>query len=272
MFKRIYIEITNICNMNCSFCKGTKRDKKIMDINDFETILKRIKGYTEYISLHVLGEPLIHPSLSQILELTYKYGFKVNLTTNGQLLDKNIEVINNAKSIRQINISLHSFKNIESIKELLNTVDKITLKCYISYRLWNLGVENNNNNILNILNEHYHTNINETNKSFKLKDNVYVDFESRFKWPDINDEERGTIGTCYGLRSHIGILVDGTVVPCCLDTDGVINLGNIFTDDLNSILDSEKCKQIMTGFLNRKLTEPLCKRCHYISRFNKEKK
>jgi radical SAM protein with 4Fe4S-binding SPASM domain len=243
-----------------------------MDVVSFEEVLKKIKGYTDYIYLHLLGEPLMHPHLSDILDLAYRYGLKVNLTTNAHLLEDKLDIINKAKSIRQINISLHSFNNLEDISHLLNVVDQIDIGCYISLRLWNLGVKNNNDKIIDILNNHYHTEIQNNGDNYKLKDRLYLDFENEFKWPDINDEKKSDVGTCYGLRSHIGILVDGTVVPCCLDTDGVMNLGNIFENDMGTILNSPRCKAMKEGFLNRKLSESLCQRCHYITRFDKAKK
>jgi radical SAM protein with 4Fe4S-binding SPASM domain len=270
MFKSIYIEITNICNLNCSFCKGSSRKKEFMDSNSFEEVLNKIKGYTNYIYLHLLGEPLMHPEIERILKLAYDYNVKVNLTTNGRLLDKNIDIINKSLSIRQINISLHSFKDIEEISNLLNTIDKINIDCYISLRLWNKGVSNDNERIIELLNKHYDVEITSDDDNYKLRDKLFLDFDNQFKWPDIEDDDRCSIGTCYGLRTHIGILVDGTVVPCCLDTDGIINLGNIFEQDLNTILNDKRCKEIRTGFLNRKLVEPLCKRCQFIKRFDKK--
>jgi radical SAM protein with 4Fe4S-binding SPASM domain len=241
-----------------------------MEIEDFKKILDNIKGHTNYIYLHILGEPLMHPNLSKILDLASDYNLMVNITTNGRLLEKNIDSINNAKSIRQINISLHSFNDIEEIKLLLLTIDKIKIDSYISLRLWNLGSNNNNEEIIKLIKDHYNVNIDKIGENVRLKDKIYLDFDSEFKWPDINDEVRNNVGTCQGLRSQIGILVDGTVVPCCLDTDGIINLGNILKDNLNTILQSEKCKSIKNNFMNRKLVEPLCMRCQYITRFDKK--
>jgi MoaA/NifB/PqqE/SkfB family radical SAM enzyme len=219
-----------------------------MSEEDFETVINKIKGHTEYIYLHLLGEPLMHPNLDEILSIAYKNNIKVNITTNGHLLKDKLDTINNSKSIRQINISLHSFNNIADIKSLLDTVDSIKIDCYISLRLWNLGVENNNNEIIKIISDHYKVEIDNIGENIKLKDKVYLDFEYEFKWPDINDEVRSNCGTCYGLRTHIGILVDGTVVPCCLDTDGIINLGNIFESNLDTILNSDRANQMKESF------------------------
>lgn len=272
MFKRIYIEITNICNLNCTFCKGTKREKQHMSIESFEKILKKIQGYSEYIYLHVLGEPLIHPDLESILNLSNKYNMKVNITTNGRFLGDRLDVINNAKCIRQINISLHSYNNVSDINRLLEVIDRITNDCYISLRLWNLGKSNNNNKIINLINNHYQLDVKINNNSYKIKDKLFIDMEPEFKWPDINNKICNTSGTCHGLRQQIGILVDGTVVPCCLDSDGIINLGNIFKDKMEGIINSSRFKAIKQGFFNNKLTEELCMKCEFAGKFNKQKK
>ncbi|MDD3048698.1 MAG: radical SAM/SPASM domain-containing protein [Bacilli bacterium] len=270
MFKKIYIEITNICNLNCSFCPSNDRDKEFMSIDNFEHILKQIKGHTEYICLHVMGEPLMHPNLEQLLDKAYEYDLKVNLTTNGRLLKDQIDIINKAKSIRQINISLHSFdiNNPNIINDLIKTIEDINHNYYISLRLWNLGIEDHNNDlVIKTFNDYYKVN-NSNEKSIKLRKNLFINKDIYFEWPNLNKDFISDKGTCYGLRHHIGILVDGTVVPCCLDNNGSIKLGNIFINDFKSIINSEKCKEIKTGFENKKLIESLCKRCPYINRFN----
>ncbi len=272
MFKRIYIEITNICNLNCSFCKGTQREKQYMSIASFEEVLRKIQGYGEYIYLHVLGEPLIHPNLESILDLADKYNMKVNITTNGRLLEKQLDVINKSKCIRQLNISLHSYNGVSDIEKELNVVDEITNDCYISLRLWNLGRNNNNKKIFDLINNHYKVKIRIKNNSFKIKDKIFISLEHEFKWPDINSEVCNKNGTCYGLRQQIGILVDGTVVPCCLDADGVINLGNIFESEMKNIINSSRFKAIREGFFSNKLTEDLCMKCGFAQKFNKHKK
>ena len=75
-FKKIYIEITNICNKNCSFCSKTNRKKREMSIDEFETVLKRINNYTDYIYLHIKGEPLTHSNFEEIVKLCKKYNKK----------------------------------------------------------------------------------------------------------------------------------------------------------------------------------------------------
>ena len=262
MFNRIYIEITNICNLNCDFCPITKRVKKSMSVNDFEKVILKIKDYTNHIYLHVKGEPFMHNDLDGIIKVANKYNLNVNITTNGRLISKNIDVVNNNK-IRQLNISLHSFSDMDEIKELLNVLDNIK-DSYISLRLWN---DKDNSEIINVLECHYNKKIEFTGKRFTITDKVYLDKDICFSWPDINKDVITTYGTCRGAKSQIAILVDGTVVPCCLDNDGIIDLGNIFESSLNEILESKRYKDIVNGFNNNKLVEELCQKCGYRNRF-----
>lgn len=287
-FKRVYIEITNICNLSCSFCPLNKRDKKFMDADKFEHILKEIKPYTEYIYLHLMGEPMMNPYLETILEKAYEYNIKVNITTNGTLLNKVQNIILSSKAVRQINISLHSFEANENANEkeyfndVINFIKKANKETNIicSMRLWNLdsystkGENKLNQDILEFIKEslNYPDDLKEQleiKKRVKISDRVYLNSAEKFNWPTMEIETLGDIGFCHGLRDHFGILVDGTVVPCCLDGEGHINLGNIFMDRLENILESKRAKEIYEGFSARKRVEELCKRCGYSEMFNK---
>lgn len=258
MFNRIYIEITNVCNLNCSFCKEDNRPKKYISLEQYKLILNKIKGYTKHIYLHIKGEPLMHKDIDKFIDLANNLGFNVNLTTNGRLIKDNIDILN---KVRQINISLHSYDNLDEIKDLFKVVDGITTK--VSYRVWI-----DNKDILNLIENYYDIKL-ENNKRTTIRNNLYLDIDKEFIWPDINIKEINDNGTCYGLRRQLGILVDGTVVPCCLDQDGIINLGNIYNDDLDTIINSARALNIINNFRNNKLIEELCKRCGYIDKFKK---
>ncbi|MFV0249832.1 MAG: radical SAM/SPASM domain-containing protein [Bacilli bacterium] len=282
-FKRIYVEITNICNKNCSFCSKDTNIKRHKNINEFEHILKQIKPYTNYICLHIKGEPLFHPNIEEIFKICDKYQIYINLTTNGSLIHKNKENIINSKYLRQINISLHSFEKIteeETIETILKTVDEIQKKSskYIVYRFW--AIKNNkltkeNEIILNKLIKNYNIeNMKEDilkTKNIKIENNIYINKAEIFTWPNIESPNLGTKGTCLGLKTHLGILVDGTIVPCCLDSKGIINLGNIFHTSFKDILSSSKFKNINQNFRNNILIEELCQKCQYIKRCEKPK-
>lgn len=263
-FKKIYIETTNLCNLNCDFCIKNRRKKEIMTIQNFKIILSKIKNYTNYIYLHILGEPLLNPKLNEFILLASNEGFNINITTNGYLIDK----IKDNKNIRQVNISLHSFDvkyNVELKKYLNNIFDSveelIKNDTYISLRLW---VKNKySEDIINEVNNYYKVNI---TKNTKIKENLFFNFEKQFIWPDLNNSYYNESGKCYGLTDHIGILVDGTIVPCCLDTLGIINLGNIFKEEIDEILNKKTVIKMIEEFKNNKKEMELCKHCNFLER------
>ena len=261
MFKKIYIEITNNCNLSCSFCPMNDREKKYISIEEFNTLLNKINGYTKYLYFHIMGEPLMHPNINELINIASER-FNINITTNGYLLNR----IRDNKNIRQINISLHSYNEryTKSLKEYLSNifeaVDMLRVNnTIINYRLWINSVDKDR--IIHKLEEKYNVEIG--NERIKLAEDVYLDFDKEFIWPSLDNAFSNDIGTCMGTRSHIGILVDGTVVPCCLDNNGYINLGNIYKNDLSDIIASDKFIEIKKGFLCNKKVNELCKKCNF---------
>ena len=283
--KKVYIEITNVCNLSCNFCPKTSRKLKFMDKESFEHIIKNIKHYTDHVYFHLMGEPFLNKELEHFLEISKENQLKVNITTNGTLIQEVKEILLSAEALRQVNISLHSFEaNEENIdfNEYINNIIKFVKKAtkntniICSLRLWNLDTKysasnNMNLDIFKLLEEEFEINCDlkeglKEKNSFKLKNNVYISMGEKFKWPSLQVEELGERAFCYGLRDQIGILVDGTVVPCCLDSEGSIPLGNIFESTLEEILNCKRAKDIYDGFSGRKAVEKLCKRCGFINR------
>ncbi len=290
-FKKIYIEITNVCNLACDFCPETKRSPKFMDINDFKNILDQVKPYGKYIYLHVKGEPLLHPDIASFLDVCHDKGFYVNLTTNATLINKVKDKIMMKPALRQINYSLHSFDGNDTVFSMDEYLDDIfsfinesldKTNTIHALRLWNLQAtpednkqENSvqNQNIINKIQNAFQLDFNleeELNKKMgiKLQDNLYLNQEYEFEWPDINGEEISDTGFCYGLRKQIAILADGTVVPCCLDGNGIIALGNVKEQSLASILESERVQKIKKSFSENYVFEELCRKCGYRCRFS----
>lgn len=285
-FKKVYIEITNKCNLSCDFCPKTKRRLQTNTEQDFKKILDEVAPYTDYIYLHVMGEPTSHKDLSKYLELSYEAGLKVNLTTNGTLLKQVKDVLINSKSLRQVNISLHSFEsnsNTRSLEEYLEGICSFVLEAskttsiISSIRLWNMddeelkGKNNLNTTIIQKLEEglKLEYSIEELmgdSPGFKVAERIYLNKAKKFEWPDIRGKVISEDAFCYGLRDQIGILVDGSVVPCCLDHEGDMKLGNIFESSLTDILKSDRAVAIYEGFSNRKAVEKLCKTCGYAHR------
>ena len=260
-FKKIYVEITNMCNLNCSFCSKDKRLKKQLSLSEFEHILNKIDNYTDYLYLHVKGEPLLHSDFGSILNLCKKYNKQVNITTNGTLLNKQIDEILNSSVVRQVNISMHSFKD-SSIKEILDCSKKMSDKgIYVVFRFW---VYNDlQNSLISEITKYFNCEINNNLNNTKIIDNVYINKDEEFIWPSLDNKQIREKGTCLGLKTHIAILSDGTVIPCCLDSSGIINLGNIFDEELETILNKERTKNLIIGFNNNKLCEELCQKCGF---------
>lgn len=283
-FKKFYIEITNVCNLACSFCPKTRRQAKFMEMETFSKILDQIKPHTDYIYFHVKGEPLLHPKIDEFLDLSYEKGFKVNITTNGTLINKVKDKIMMKPSLRQVNFSLHSFDGNEGydnkeeyINNILSFVKEARDKTdvIISLRLWNLQQDNaanlenkRNHEVLEVIEKEFNLNYKIQEKviqgsGIKIADKVYLNQDQEFQWPDLKEEEDDGIGFCYGLRNQAAILVDGTVVPCCLDGEGVINLGNINDTHFSEIMESERVNNIFDGFSRRCAVEELCRKCGY---------
>lgn len=279
-FKRIFIEISNVCNLSCSFCPPSAREKKLMTVDEFEEVLRKIEGHGDHVYLHVRGEPLCHPNFKEILEVCDRYHKKVNITTNGTLLDKHGESILSNPSVRLVNISLQSFENEENKKayeaylnKVLRVVKEGLCKTNILFelRLWNiegrdLKVSQESQKTLDYIEKYLDCSIpvtDQKSKGLKGKSNVYISKGYEFQWPSLNNDIVSAKGTCYGLRRQIAILSTGEVVPCCLDAEGIISLGNILESDFQDIVSSNRATLIASGFENNKIIEPLCIRCSY---------
>ncbi|MFD2333344.1 radical SAM/SPASM domain-containing protein [Cohnella sp. GCM10020058] len=287
-FKKFYIEITSVCNLACSFCPPTERKAKFIRIEDFAHTLDQVKPYTDHIYLHVKGEPMLHPKLDQLMDLSHEKGFKVNLTTNGTLLHKAGPKLLGKPALRQINFSLHSegphMGEPHKEKYVLGILAfaKEAVRSggvTISLRLWNLELDNaenaarsRNRDILALLEREFGLarpieESWERGKGLKLADRIYLNQDHEFKWPDLAEREDEGRGFCHGLRNQAGVLSDGTVIPCCLDGEGVINLGNIHERPFSEIIEGERAQRMYDGFSRREVVEELCRKCGYRQRF-----
>lgn len=233
-----------------------------------------------------MGDPLVHPGLSELVDICHEYKVRIFLVTNGLLLrEKQAELLLHP-AFRQVNFSLHSFHDNFPDRDPTNYLDKIFRfteeafarrpDLYINYRLWNLedtrGTGTKNREMLKRIEDHFETSIQRdtdvrTRKSHPIRNRLYLHFDTEFIWPSLDLPVLGEKGRCYGLSSHFGILVDGTVVPCCLDKEGAIPLGNVRDGTISDILSSPRAQAVLEGFNRGKLVEDLCRRCQYIERF-----
>lgn len=270
-FNKIYLEISNLCNLSCSFCPGTQRKKRSMTEADLLLLLPKLRPYTDYLYFHLMGEPLLHPQLERFLQLAGEYGFRVILTTNGTLLPKQQEMLLRSPALHKVNISLHAFEANDlavSFEEYLAGCLRFGQaaegKKLISYRLWNQGgLDERNRDILFLLKEAFPSDWITERKGIRIGQRIYLEHGDKFDWPDLSAPDGGDDVFCYGLKDQLGILADGTVVPCCLDHEGDIPLGNLFLQDLEEILTAPRTQ----AMLRNKACEELCRKCGYAKRF-----
>ena len=288
-FDRIYIEITNICNLSCDFCPSgaglhSAVVKRRMTPREFEHIIFQIKPYTKEIYLHVMGEPLTHPQLEEILHICAKNDMITNITTNGTLIGEKNDILLNAKNLRTINISLHSFKgSFEKFNLYLNDIFQFIEKMLINtgttckLRIWNIKSEDSeselNQYIFSKLEEKFDLPFELKNECTKLEGirlgkRVFLSQAERFSWPSLEGEEYEGKAFCLGLRKQAAILADGRVVPCCLDGQGIMELGNIFHEGFKEILKGKRAGNIYNGYSQRCASEELCRKCSYRLKFN----
>ena len=274
-FNKVYLEISNLCNLRCAFCPGTKRAPHRMTEEEFSALLPKIRPFSDYLYFHLMGEPLCHPLLGRFLELAGQAGFKVILTTNGTLLPKMQEVLLSAPALHKVNISLHAFEAndlavpfSEYLRGCFAFGKAAEGKCIISYRLWNGGgADELNGQILDTMAEYFPRPWAEERRGPRLGQKIYLEYGDKFDWPDLSAADNGERVFCYGLRDQIGVLCDGTVVPCCLDHEGDLNLGNLHETTMEEILETPRARAIYEGFQKGKAAEELCRKCGYATRF-----
>ena len=281
MLNRVYVEITNVCNLACSFCPGTTRPRRFMTAAEFRNLAGKLQVHTDYLYLHVMGEPLLHPDLAEILSIACGLGFRVCLTTNGTLLPRAADVLLAAPALHKVSVSLHSFEGNDRRDDLTAYLDGVLDFCrraalqgiICALRLWNEGGENRRNGeIEEHLSRRCGVNVStlptDSAGNRKLADHLYLESAEKFDWPNPTAPEQHT-QFCHALRRQVAVLCDGTVVPCCLDGEGRIPLGNLFAGNLEEILASARAKAMERGFASRQPSEDLCRRCGYATRFNR---
>lgn len=118
MITRCYLEITNVCNLNCVFCPKTERAKHTLTLDEFDALTSRLEGEVKFLYFHLMGEPFLHPLLPQFVLMARRKGFVPVITTNGTLLSRRPDLLDALP--HKIQISLHSHEG--NAKENLGTV------------------------------------------------------------------------------------------------------------------------------------------------------
>lgn len=272
MITRCYLEITNICNLDCKFCPKTVRANRSLTPQEFDCLTDRLRGEVKFLYFHLMGEPLLHRHLPQFIVTAREKGLIPVITTNGTLLDKAQDVIGAVPHKVQISLHSHEGNGKENFAEYIDGVMRFAKEAasrgtIIVLRLWNQGgYDTANARLIELLEQHVPRPWVERHDGWRMADNIYLEYDRMFEWPDSEGEECVCEEAfCYALRNQIGVLADGTVVPCCLDHNGDIPLGNLFDQPLDEILSSSRARAMYDGFTRHEAVEPLCRRCGYMS-------
>ena len=360
LFSRAYIEITNTCNLACSFCKKSGRAPCTMSAEKFDVALAQVAKHAKQVYLHVLGEPLLHPQLAEILQACKRRNMPVNITTNGTLLHKCGQLLINSGAVRKVSISLQCNENGVQQQYAQNVANfaKAAAQAgiYVELRYWR-GGQTQAQALFNTFAALFGTP--PQNKHFGP--NIFFGEERPFVWPTLTQnggaqqnantasaahitaqhfgevdicvqqsasiiaslahpapqcfgeinacsasgcgqsapaslskttaqhfngpatcaakggeqhvataEKIKTGGVfCHGLRNQFAILSDGTVVPCCIDADGDMALGNVFDGGLDAALQSPLAQNIYNGFSGGRAYHALCKNCSFLRRLKR---
>ena len=270
MITRCYLEITNVCNLECMFCPKTKRARRTLSPAEFDSLTDRLRGKVKFLYFHLMGEPLLHAHLPAFIAMAREKGFIPVLTTNGTLLSRARGVIDALPHTVQISLHAHEGNGMDNLEQYAGDVMRFAEEAasrgiIIVLRLWNQGgYDSANERLMDLLAQYVPRPWGERYDGWRLAENIYLEFDNMFEWPDSErDEFADDEAFCYALRNQIGVLADGTVVPCCLDHDGEMPLGNLFEQSLDEILASPRAKAIYEGFSRHEAVEPLCRRCGY---------
>lgn len=273
-YSRVYVEITNLCNRSCSFCPGTVRPGRQMTVEEFGLVAEKLRGTTDLLYYHLMGEPLTHPKLPEMIRLAGEMCFRSAVTTNGTLLPQRGRAVVEA-GVYKVNISVHSFEEgseesyVNYIRGCLKFADMASRAgTIVVLRLWNNGCDSGRNErTIDMIRQAFPGQWVEGPRGIRIREKLHLEHADRFAWPDMEARDQGDQVFCYGLRDHFGVLSDGRVVPCCLDREGEITLGNLFEQEIGEILANPRAKTMVEGFSCRKATEELCRKCGYARRF-----
>ena len=297
----VYIEITDSCNLRCSFCPCGTAGNAAMPRTFMPTALfeKCIAGAQEIgaknVFFHVLGEPTLHPGFAHYLKKLEQTPLRLTLTTNGTTIERTGRHILDCPAVRQVNFSTHAFAELPretAERHLQNVLDFCRIAAverpdlYVNLRLWNVGAAEAtpwNRYMLDCIRETFGVEVTpghfcSRHKSFNISGRIYLHEDTRFEWPKL-DESGATssvttgnypAGTCHALDTHVAILHDGRVVACCLDYSGQITLGNIQENGLAEILEAPLARELREGFAQNELRHALCRACSYCKRFSRK--
>lgn len=270
MIDRCYIEITNVCNLSCDFCPKHNRPERRMSAQEFDLVTDRLRDRAIFLYFHLMGEPMLHPLLPDFIRMAREKGFRTVLTSNGTLPVKAMRILSSLPHKVQLSLHSHESNGKGILAEYIDKVMQFAIPAAeqgtcIVLRLWNQGGrESENEQVMQLLEKYVQKPWHERPDGYRLCDNLYLEFDRKFRWPEVEPPSNFPEGPevfCKALHKQIGVLSDGSLVPCCMDHNGDIILGNLFTQSLDEILESPRAKAMIEGFRHHKATELLCRNC-----------
>lgn len=264
---RCYIEITNVCNLNCDFCPKHNRSNRQLSLEEFDLITDKLRDRVIFLYFHLMGEPMLHPLLPNFIQMARQKGFRTVLTSNGSLPDRAMSLLSSLPHKVQLSLHSHESNGKGVLADYINKVMDFAIPAAeqgtcIVLRLWNQGGrESENDEVMRLISSFVPQPWHERSDGYRLADNLYLEFDRKFQWPEANDESSQHEVFCKALRKQIGVLADGSLVPCCMDHNGDITLGNLFTQSLDEILSSPRACAMTEGFRHHTATESLCRNC-----------
>ena len=219
----VYIEITNVCNLNCSFCPCRKDSsdnpqgkRDFMSSELFERCIAESATVAENVYFHVLGEPTLHPGFGLFLKKLESTPLKLNLTTNGTTIARTGKLILASPAVRQVNFSTHAYaelppeiasRHLQDVLDFCKLANAERPDMYINLRLWNVGDDASdawNQTMISKVNEAFGNassgaeprqqisleHFCSRHKSFPVVGRIYLHQDSRFEWPEL-DERTG---------------------------------------------------------------------------------
>lgn len=285
MIDRCYIEITNTCNLDCHFCPKHHRARRQLSAEEFDLLTDKVRGKVCFLYFHLMGEPLLHPLLPQFITMAREKGFKTVLTSNGTLLHRAMNLLDTQKDKNfldalphknlidalphKVQLSLHSHESNARgelsiyMQEVMQFATQAAAKgtCVV-LRLWNQGgMDKENEQVMDYIAEYVPRPWKERPDGYRICDNLYLEFDRKFEWPSGEASSIKREVFCKALIKQIGVLSDGSLVPCCLDHNGDVVLGNLFHQSLEEILSSPRAQAMIEGFQHHTATEALCQNC-----------
>lgn len=283
-YRHAYLELTNCCNFNCSFCPPVTRPRQFVETKHAIRWIDQIAELSDGIYWHVQGEPLLHPDFTFLAHHAASRGLQVKLTTNGSKICEFSEQLLSG-DFTQINFSMQALgeltpENRQRIEQDIFHFTEQALtqrpELFINYRWWQNAKPDVSRaaRYFNLPPDEWRAPSGRHSK--KISGRLYASYASCFEWPDGTDfhEQSGNDstpgpkqGSCRGLIDQFAILCDGRVTACCLDASGALTLGSAHTSTIRELLESQKATWLAEGFRRREMRHPVCQKCGFATRF-----